>query len=185
MTRARGATALIARMASGQGRWSVPACMSTAITVRDRPISLSPDRSKVRSTDQQKSRPIEFTSRRSFEKSPRSTTHPLLVIRITLEETIGTFRAKVQRLTQPPCTSWMKDGWQTIPGAKIAIVLTVWDPPLDPLLPQQPDFDHLRKAHIGEQREHQDRPVHPRQVCETQRRSQWGIGQPHAEGHDG
>ena len=33
---------------------------------------------------------------------------------------------------------------------------------LDPLLPQQPDFDRLRKDHVTEKRQHQDRPVHPR-----------------------
>jgi dihydrofolate reductase len=33
---------------------------------------------------------------------------------------------------------------------------------LDPLLPQQPDFDRLRKDHVAEKRQHQDRPVHPR-----------------------
>ena len=56
---------------------------------------------------------------------------------------------------------------------------------LDPLLPQQPDFDHLCEAHIAEQSQHQDRPVQPRQLHEAQRGGQWGIWQPHSEGHDG
>ena len=55
----------------------------------------------------------------------------------------------------------------------------------DPLLSQQPNFDHLRKAHIGKQRQHQDRPVHPRQVRKAQRRGEWRIRQPHSKGHDG
>src|SRR5579872_4146537 len=156
MTRARGATALIARIASGQGKWSVPACMSTAITVRDRPTSWSPDKSEARSMDQQKSRPMDVRSRRSFEKSPRRTTHPLLV----MATSTGSFVAKPE---QHKCHT---DN-------------------LDPLLAQQPDFDHLRQAQIGEQRQQQDRPVQPRKVLKTQRGSQWGIGQPHAEGHDG
>jgi hypothetical protein len=41
---------------------------------------LSSDKFDAWATDQQKSRPIESRSRRSFEKSPRSTTHPLLVM---------------------------------------------------------------------------------------------------------
>jgi hypothetical protein len=41
----------------------------------------------------------------------------------------------------------------------------------DPLSSEQPDFDRLRKAHIAEECDHQDGPVHLRQVCEAQRRS--------------
>ena len=59
------------------------------------------------------------------------------------------------------------------------------DPQLDPFLPQQPNFDHLRKAHVTEKCQHQYWPVHPRQVREAQRRGQRGIRQPHSEGHDG
>jgi hypothetical protein len=56
---------------------------------------------------------------------------------------------------------------------------------LDPLLSQQQNFHGLRKAHIAKQRQDQDRPVHPWQVYEPQRRGEWGIRQPHSEGHDG
>ena len=37
----------------------------------------------------------------------------------------------------------------------------------DPLSSEQPDFDRLRKAHIAKQCDHQNRPVHLRQVYET------------------
>jgi hypothetical protein len=33
---------------------------------------------------------------------------------------------------------------------------------LDPMLPQQPHFDDLCQPHVGQQREHQDRPVQMR-----------------------
>jgi hypothetical protein len=47
---------------------------------------------------------------------------------------------------------------------------------LDPLLSQQPYFDGLRKAHVAQQPEHKDWPVHPRQVREAQRRAKGGYG---------
>ena len=56
---------------------------------------------------------------------------------------------------------------------------------LYPFQPQQPDLDPLRKAHIGKQRKQEDRPVHPWQVGQAQRRGQRRIRQPCSEGHDG
>ena len=37
----------------------------------------------------------------------------------------------------------------------------------NPFLPQQPDFDRLRKARVGKQCDEQNRPVKPRQVYEA------------------
>src|ERR1035438_4680545 len=34
------------------------------------------------------------------------------------------------------------------------------DASLDPVFAQQPDLDQLCKAHVGEHREYQDRPIH-------------------------
>jgi len=55
---------------------------------------------------------------------------------------------------------------------------------LDPSPSQKPHFDDLRKAHVPEQREHQDWPVHPRQVREAQRRCQRRIRQPNPKSHN-
>lgn len=94
MIRARGAAARTARSTLGQDVLNAPAQPAwtrTATTVRDRPISLSPERSELWATDQRKSLPIEVRSRCSFEKSPSSTTQPLWV----MVETMGTLISKV------------------------------------------------------------------------------------------
>ena len=65
--------------------------------------------------------------------------------------------------------------------SSVPLPKTVW---LYPLLPQQQDFDNLRQAHIGEQRQRQDWPIQGRKVREGQRRGHGRIWQQHPKGHD-
>ncbi len=63
--------------------------------------------------------------------------------------------------------------WKYVSARRLNHCLEVFvlefSPLLNPFLPQQPDFDYLRKAHVGEQRQRQNWPVHRRQFREAQR----------------